>query len=173
MPRGQGDVGTYPAVVNVLIRPFRIQDAAALADVMFASVHQAALRDHTPEQVAAWLPERPAVASMAGRASDGRFTLVACADDGRVVGYIDLEQDGHIDHFYCMPEAVGCGVGAKLYDAVERVAEICGLHKLFVEASEAARRLFEKKGFVLNDRCEWELRGVLIHNYAMSKDLVR
>ncbi len=42
-----------------------MQAAAALADVLFASVHQPALRDDTPAQMRAWLPERPAVASTA------------------------------------------------------------------------------------------------------------
>ena len=43
---------------------------------------------------------------------------------------------------------------------------------LFTEASELARRLFERKGFVVVERRDIVLRdGVPIHNYRMTKVL--
>ncbi len=104
-------------------------------------------------------------------ASSGRQVLVASDSDGRVVGYADLEADGHIDHLYCAPEAVGAGVATSLCDALEVLAASEGVGRLYVEASEAARRLFEKRAFCVDNRREWELRGVPIHNYVMSKAL--
>jgi hypothetical protein len=41
--------------------------------------------------------------------------------------------------------------------------------RLFVEAGEAARGLFLKKGFAQVKRREFLLRGVSIHNYLMEK----
>ena len=157
--------------VDVTIRAYRSDDAAALAEVMFRSVREAATADYTAEQVNAWLPARPTPEAVNRRAGDGRRVLVAAGSAGRVLGYIDLEPDGHIDHLFCVPEAVGHGIGARLYDAVERAAADEGLDQLYVEASESARRLLEKKGFVVRERREKELRGVPIHNYAMSKQL--
>jgi putative acetyltransferase len=158
--------------VDVAIRAYRGDDAAAVAEVMFRSVRTAARADYTAEQVDAWRPGCPAPETVDRRARDGRRVLVATDPQGRVLGYIDLEPDGHIDHLFCVPAAIGHGVGARLYDAVERVAWEAGLRRLHVEASESARRLFEKKGFVVEERREKVLRGVSIHNYAMSKDLV-
>jgi putative acetyltransferase len=43
--------------------------------------------------------------------------------------------------------------------------------KLFVETSEAARRLFLKKGFAQVKRRDFLVRGVSIHNYLMEKFL--
>jgi putative acetyltransferase len=40
-----------------------------------------------------------------------------------------------------------------------------------VEASEAARRLFERKGFVIEKRNDFPINGVAIHNYRMVKPL--
>src|SRR3954447_21709424 len=157
--------------MDVVIRAFRNDDADAVADVMWRSVREAALRDYTAEQAKAWLPERPARETIMQQAGDGRFTLVACNRDGWLLGYIDLELDGHIDHLFCIPEAVGTGVAAQLYDALEQAAQSRGIDRLFVEASEAARRLFVRKGFAIDGRRDWELRGVRIHNYAMSKTL--
>lgn len=39
------------------------------------------------------------------------------------------------------------------------------------EASELARRFFERKGFTLVERQDMILRGVPIHNYRMVKTL--
>ncbi len=103
------------------------------------------------------------------RASDGRRVLVAVSGDAVVVGYIHLEAHGHIDHLYCAPEAVSHGVAARLYNAVEDLAKRSGIRSLHVEASESARRLFDAKGFTVDARQDFELRGVPIHNFAMSK----
>jgi putative acetyltransferase len=87
------------------------------------------------------------------------------------VAYIDLEPDGHIDHLYCAPEAAGHGIASHLYDAVEAAARTQGISRLFTEASELARRFFERKGFAVAERRDMVLRGVPIHNYRMTKDL--
>lgn len=139
--------------------------------MFYRSVREAALADYTPAQVEAWLPARPDASLMARRAGDGRLVLVAAYDDDRVVGYIDLEPDGHIDHLYCVPEAVGRGIASRLYDSLETAARDRRIGRLYVEASEAARRLFARKGFTLQRRQDLVRHGVGIHNYAMSKDL--
>ena len=153
------------------IRAYDPNDAADLADVFFRSVRQVALSDYTPAQVSAWAPE-PRTAEWAhGEASDGRLVLVAANDNDRAVAYIDLEPDGHIDRMFCAPEAAGQGIASGLYDAVEAAAREQGITRLFTEASELARRLFERKGFVVLERQDLVIHGVPIHNYRMAKIL--
>lgn len=94
-------------------------------------------------------------------------------DDGTVIGYGDLEPNGHIDHLYCRPDMVGTGVGSAIYAALENVATDTGIETLFVEASEGARRLFERRGFSVDGRNDLTMGGVAIHNYRMSKSLTR
>ena len=53
-------------------------------------------------------------------------------------------------------------------EAAAREQEITSL---FTEASELARRLFERKGFAVVERQDMVIRGVAIHNYRMAKDL--
>jgi len=55
--------------------------------------------------------------------------------------------------------------------AIERAAKRDGIARLFVEASEAARRLFERRGFSVEARNDVALHGVMLHNYRMSKAL--
>lgn len=97
--------------------------------------------------------------------------LVAVNDEGRPIGYGDLEANGHIDHLYCHPNIVGTGVGSAIYAAIEVTARKAGIAVLFVEASEGARRLFERRGFSVDARNEVTIDGVTIHNYRMSKPI--
>jgi len=101
------------------------------------------------------------------------MVLVAVDEGDRVVGYIDLEANGHIDHLFCTPEAVGLGIASRLYDATQAAACKQGLGRLFVEASEPARRLFERKEFRVLERQDLIRHGVTIHNYRMEKILTR
>ena len=97
--------------------------------------------------------------------------LVAADEDDRPVAYIDLEPNGHINRLFCAPEAAGQGIASRLYDAVEAAAREQGIRSLFTEASELARRLFERKGFAVVERQDMVIRGVAIHNYRMAKAL--
>lgn len=156
----------------MIIRPYRCEDAAGLAAVFHDAVRNGALGDYTPEQAAAWSPAPPDPAAVAARAEDGRLTLVAVDAEDRPIAYGDLEPDGHVDHLYCRAADIGRGIASALYDRLERYARDQGLERLFVEASEPARRLFLAKGFTETERRDFPLRGVMIHNYRMEKRLV-
>jgi putative acetyltransferase len=156
---------------SLRIRPYEPDDAARLAAVFFAAVRRTGLRDYSPAQVEAWAPTVPDPAEVDARAGDGRLVLVAVNAANEPVAYGDLEATGHVDHLYCHPEFGNIGIASALYDRLERQARDQGLSRLFVEASEAARRLFLRKGFTEVQRQDFCLRGVAIHNYRMEKRL--
>jgi putative acetyltransferase len=155
----------------VTMRAYVAADAEPLAAIFYASVREAGRRDYSAEQVAAWAPAPPSLERVRARAGDGRVLLVAVNTRGEPVAYGDLEADGHIDHLFCRPDVVGTGVASRLYDELEAVARRQGLRRLYVEASEAARRLFLRKGFSIVRRRDFAIHGVAIHNYAMAKAL--
>jgi putative acetyltransferase len=154
-----------------LIRRFRRDDAPALARLFHDAIHQIAAAHYTPEQVRAWSPLVPPAERFEARGADGRTLLVAIDGDDRPLAYGDVEADGHIDHLFCRPDAAGTGVTDALLDALEAAAVERGITRLHVEASEPARRFFERRGFTLLHRRDFELGGVPIHNYAMEKSL--
>lgn len=153
------------------IRPFAPADAPALARLFHAAVHQIASRHYRPEQVAAWAPAVPPPERLLGWATDGRLLLVAADETDAPLAFADLEADGHVDHLFCRPDAAGTGVTAALYAALEAAARERGIARLYTEASEPARRFFERRGFTLLHRRDFEIGGVPIHNYAMEKRL--
>jgi putative acetyltransferase len=154
---------------SISFRPYQPGDAEPLCAIFFEAVHRVGRRYYSEEQVLAWAPCKPDPGHFEARATDGRIVLVAVDDGTRPAAYGELELNGHIDHLYCRPDLAGKGIASALYDQLEGEALRRGLERLFVEASEAARPLFLRKGFQELERREFLRRGTLIHNYAMAK----
>ncbi len=153
------------------IRGYRPGDADAMNALFVRSVRDVASRCYTPEQVAAWLRRGLSAATIAQRMADGRACYIAEGETGAMLGFIDLEADGHIDLMFCAPEAAGQGVASVLYAALEAEARRRRIPRLYTEASEGARKHFLKQGFTELSRRDFGLEGVRIHNYAMEKRL--
>jgi putative acetyltransferase len=153
------------------VRTFLPDDAPFLAGIFHAAVHQIARRHYSKAQVDAWSPSMPSPERFLQRGADGRVLLVAADDGGEPLAYGDLEPDGHIDHLFCRPDVAGGGIASLLYEGIEAAAVDRGISRLYVEASEPARRFFLKKKFVLLRRRDFELDGVPIHNFEMEKRL--
>ena len=152
------------------IRPYRPGDAAAVSALYFESVHGLGAVRYTPEQVRVWAPRVPDPGETDTRARDGRLTLVAEDEQGRVAGFGDINEAGHIDRLYRRPGAERAGVGAALLAALMDHPIARAAPRLTVEASEMARGLFERRGFKVMARRDFERDGVMIHNYAMTME---
>jgi putative acetyltransferase len=155
----------------VRIRNFKHNDAETLAIILHKAVHSVGRKDYSEPQVSAWSPAPYSAERFTARVSDGRSIFVAVSENDTPMSFIELEQDGHIDCFYCHPDVAGTGVGKALYRRLQDSAIANGISCLYVEASEAARRFFLREGFSLISRRDFDIRGVRIHNFAMSKDL--
>ena len=153
----------------MFVRPFQRGDEPGLAEIFVSAVREIAKCSYSEQQVKIWAAGVPDEASYAARASDGRIFLVATDHEDRLLAYGDVELDGHIDHIYCRPIYAGTGVTAALYAELESEASRKGIRRLFVEASEPARRFFLKRDFRQVERREVELNGVTLHNFRMEK----
>lgn len=153
----------------MVVRDYEMEDAGPICRLFYETVRTVNLADYSPEQVQAWAPEVPDQGAWHARMS-GRHTLVAEDEDG-VAGFAELEEDGHLDMFYCRRDAVGRGVGSRLYAAVEGRARDLGVEKIFTEASITAKPFFERRGFaVLRQNTVWH-GGVGLTNFSMEKAL--
>ncbi|QIN81406.1 GNAT family N-acetyltransferase [Rubrobacter tropicus] len=153
----------------MIVRDYREHDAGEICRLFYGTVRAVNLGDYSPEQVRAWAPAPPDPDLWHERMS-GRHTLVVGGDDG-VVGFAELEEDGHLDMFYCRWDVVGRGVGSLLYAAVEERARELGVGRIFTEASITARPFFERKGFSVLRRNTVARGGVELTNFSMEKVL--
>jgi putative acetyltransferase len=108
------------AVQNRGIRNYEAGDAPEIVRLFFETVHSVNRADYSNEQLEAWAAGVPDPEEWHARMA-GRRTLVA-EEGGEVVGFAELEYDGRLDMLYVRKDAVGRGVGRRLYEAVEREA---------------------------------------------------
>lgn len=153
------------------IRDARVGDAETMASIYDRAVRAIGPKDYSAAQIAVWIGQGAKAERFRTRLADGRRCWVAVDDADGVQAFIDLEADGHIDFLYAAPEAAGTGVAGRLLDTLEAQARSAGLTRLYVEASEAARRFFLKRGYVETARRDFQVEGVAIHNYAMERGL--
>lgn len=174
VPAKQGTQPVHEVPVTSLafkLRDYRSSDAEEMAQLYYESARTLGRRRYTDAQVAAWAPAPTEPDAVRNRAGDGRSTIVAVDDENRVIGYGDLEPDGHVDHLYCHPLAAGRGVAQAILDAILERARQGKVSRLYVEASELARSLFERNSFVVTERRDFQVRGTPIHNFAMERHL--
>ena len=119
------------------IRDYRNSDADEIADLFHGSVHALASEGYTSHELEAWAPTPPDYSHWRCRL-EAKQPYVACRD-GMIVGFIELEDDGHIDCFYTHGDFQRQGVGRALYAHMLREARRRGIRDFHVEASAIAR----------------------------------
>ena len=157
------------------IRPFRADDADALATLAVRAIRTIGPRAYSPAQVGAWAARHGAARRYLESAEAGHMILVAADGADRPVAYALLKAPGehgaHLDHLYCDPDHTRRGLGDHLLEAAENAARAAGATRLYTEASELARPAFERAGYRVSHRRDFEVDGVPIHNFAMEKML--
>ncbi|KKJ75659.1 hypothetical protein WH95_17005 [Kiloniella litopenaei] len=154
----------------MIIRPHTPKDAVTLLQLFHDTVHNVNIQDYTQEQINAWAPESFDLNRWQER-TKGYFIFVA-EDDSGIVGFAELETNGHIDCFYVHHQKQGLGIGHKLIEAVEEKAKTLNLNEIYAEVSITARPFFEKKGFKIQEEQEVSIRGQKLKNYKMNRFLI-
>jgi putative acetyltransferase len=152
---------------EIIIREYKPEDAQALANIYYNTIHQINIQHYTEEQVNAWAPKT-------GVEWEKKFekTKPLVALDGNIpVGFAEFEPDGHIDCFYTHHQYIGCGVGTSLMAVINEKALKNGIKRIYAEVSITARPFFEKQGFIVTQEQTVKLRGVDFINYKMEKHI--
>ncbi|MBD2676469.1 MULTISPECIES: GNAT family N-acetyltransferase [Nostoc] len=151
------------------IREYRLSDTQAIANLFYDTIHEINIADYTQEQVEAWAPKNMDYEVWHKRLQV-KLPYIA-EDNGEIVGFGELEADGHIDCFYCHSKHQRKGIGSKLLTHIENTAKSQGITRLYTEASITAKPFFENKGFIVVREQQVERRGVWFKNYVMEKYL--
>lgn len=151
------------------IRLFRPEDADQIAKLFHDTVREVNVQDYSIPQVQAWSPDDLYFRDWATVCTQ-RFTYVA-ESEGLILGFGELETNGHIDCFYCHKDYQRCGIGRSIYQAIESKARELNVDRLFTEASITAKPFFESLGFTLITAQQVLCRGETFTNYRMEKTL--
>ncbi|WP_121063517.1 GNAT family N-acetyltransferase [Chachezhania antarctica] len=154
---------------SIIIRPLVATDGPAAGEVFFDAVQRGTMAEYTQEQRDAWAGAVHDPEGWTDRL-DGVDGFAAEAD-GRVVGFMTIDADGHVDLAFIRSDAIGQGVGRQLYDAVEDRAKALGATVMTTDASLKARPFFERMGWHVVREQKPVRRGVELTNFRMEKVL--
>jgi putative acetyltransferase len=141
--------------------------AQEITELFYRSVHSIDSSIYSEEQKEAWAPRPIDYHKWRVRLARKRPYLAMIND--RVVGFIELESDGHIDCTYVSPEFQRRGVAKALLRHVISVAKDLNIKKLYVEASIVATPLFKSFGFSVQHENKVIRNNTVLINYTMSK----
>jgi putative acetyltransferase len=154
---------------RLAMRPLLAADVPLLAEIFRASVEELAADDYSEAQRDAWASAADDEQAFAQKLAS-ELTLVATLS-GAAIGFAALADNRVIDMLYVHPAAAGQGAGAMLCDALEKLAAARGARELTVEASDAARDFFAKRGYEAQQRNTVSLNGEWLANTTMVKRL--
>jgi putative acetyltransferase len=159
-----------PMIQNtVRIRPLRPTDSAQAAQVFFDAIHRGTADVYSATQRQAWAGARPDTEGWRNRLVGVQGFAAETA--GQLLGFMTIDETGYIDLAFVSPDAMGQGIGRKLYDAVEHRARELGVTALSTHASKKARPFFERMGWSVDHVQTVEKHDVTLTNYKMSKAL--
>ena len=143
----------------MILRADRGPDLPAILSLFRDTVHTVCARDYTRPQLDAWAPAEPDAAAWDASLRAHR-TLVA-EENGSILGFADLAEDGYLDRLYVHRDWQGRGV------ASARCAALAGGRR--PHASITARPFFERRGWHVVREQRVERRGVALTNFVMEK----
>jgi N-acetylglutamate synthase-like GNAT family acetyltransferase len=124
-------------------------------------------KDYTQAQVERWIQRAMGDETWNERVKQ-KNPFVA-EEGGKIVGFGELDADGHIDKFYCHHEWQRKGVGRLLYGAIEEEARRTGIGRLYLESSVTAKDFFASRGFQVVEEENNLICGAIAKRYRMQK----
>lgn len=148
---------------------FQVSDTDAVVSLFTETVHTVNAQDYSESQLNAWAPKSPDKAAWIDRLQ-GQYTQLAWKDSV-LLGFGTLTEKGLLDFLFVHHDHQREGLASLICHRLEFEAYQLGISRIFTEASITARPFFEKMGFKELFPQEKEVRGVLLKNYVMEKDL--
>ena len=143
------------------IREYQSSDCPALWELFYETVHEINKQDYTEDQFNAWAPEtedrnawNPSFLS--------NYTLVA-VENGRIVGFGDIEENGYRNRLYVHKNYQKRGIAAALCERLEE--HIPG--NIQTHASITAKPFFLKRGYQVVKEQQVQRQGILLTNFVM------
>ena len=153
----------------VSLRPYLPTDVRRCAEIFRRSIDELAADDYDEDQREAWASRADDEQAFGLRLS-GALTLLALID-GAVAGFASLKGADQIDMLFVDPEFARQGAGRALIEALTKLAQARGAKRLTVEASDAAKLLFERQGFTSQQRNLVRVGDQWLANTTMTKTL--
>lgn len=149
------------------IRHYKEADACDITTLFHESIHAIDRRLYTDQELEAWSPTPPDYEHWQARLVLKKPFVAVIA--GQIVGFIELDDGGHIDCLYVHKDYQRQGIGQSLLLYLCDIADQRGYELLYVEASKAAKPLFDALGFEILGSNRVERRDCVLTNFSMQR----
>ncbi|PNG27282.1 GNAT family N-acetyltransferase [Methylocella silvestris] len=150
------------------LRPYLAADLPLLYEIRLSAIEELTADDYDDSQRRAWA-EAASDEDVLEKILKGGLSIVALRD-GAAVGFAVLTGN-RIDQLYVHPAVARTGVADALLDAIEKLAAARKLTALEVDASDTAKPLFDKRGYVAQRRNTVAYEDAWLGNTRMKKAL--
>lgn len=154
------------------IQKYETSQIEDLITLFYNTVHHINAAHYSAEQLQAWAPldERSSKAT-SWQASLQQHNSYVALQDGVIVGFSDMSDDGHLDRLYVHKDYQRQEIATALITQLERDAKQLKLSSIYTEASITAKPFFEHHSFHVQHMQQVERHHVLLTNYVMRKPL--
>ena len=138
--------------------------SARRPQLFYDTVHTVNAKDYSEEQQNVWATGTVDLEQW-NRSFLDHYSLVA-VEDGRIVGFGDIDHTGYLDRLYVHKDYQGQKIASKLCDQLERSVK----GPVVTHASITARPFFEKRGYQVAKEQQVERQGILLTNFVMRRE---
>lgn len=149
-------------------RKYSPSDLGQIIELFRATVWAVNAADYTAEQLAAWAPAELDLEKWA-RSLAENYTVIVI-ESGLIIGFGDMESNGHLDRLYIHKDYQRRGAATLITQALEDHAfNELGLDRIHTRASITARAFFIRRGYGLVGENWVDRGGQILLNYTMEK----
>ena len=148
----------------MFIREYQQDDCKEITELFYNTVHTVNSKDYTEEQLTAWATGKVDLEQW-DRSLQEHISFIA-VDDGRIVGFGDIDSTGYLDRLYVHKDYQRKGIATALCEVLEKTVS----NKIITHASITARPFFENRGYKVITEQQVVRQNVLLKNYIMEKD---
>lgn len=149
---------------RMLIKSYEKEFFIDICTLFYETVHSVNAGDYSESQLEAWAPKDNDYSHLK-TALEKNWTLVAI-EDGVIIGFVDIEDTGYLDHLFVHKDYQGKGVATALCNEIEAKGNF---NEIETHASITALPFFEKRGYKVVREQIVEIRGEKLKNHVMRK----
>jgi putative acetyltransferase len=151
------------------IRPYQRQDRAAMVLVYYRAIREGAAAFYSEAERAAWAKSPEPNWDKPDKLLD-QWCYVA-EEDGRMTGFMSMDDKGYLDMAFVIPEVMGKGTAAALYDVLMAQAKSAGLTHFSVRAAHQSNRFLTRRGWKVDLFERYAADGQVYDQFQMSLTL--
>lgn len=148
----------------MVLRSYCPNDCEEMAALFYETVHAVNARDYAAAQLDAWATGTLDLA--AWNRSFLAHTSIVAEENGRIVGFGDIDASGYLDRLYVHRDFQRQGTGAAICDRLENAV---AANTITTHASITAVPFFARRGYRVLKEQQVMRNGVTLTNFVMRK----